>query len=100
MIIESPPIVVSSFGMREAKGSQPAQGGGNRRLLTCIGLIVAGFASLVGAVGCMTNRINPVDAGVVTVERLQPQRLYLPAVDVYVEDGTALVAGSIRRRSQ
>jgi hypothetical protein len=62
--------------------------------------VATGSILLLSPGGCLANRTNLVEHGIVTIERTELRRLYFPWVGVYLEDHKAVVSGSIRRRPQ
>lgn len=60
-------------------------------------ITVTACSAIPVAGGCLANRIDLVERGIVTVERKQDRHLQFPWVGVYMEKDEVVVSGSIRR---
>lgn len=54
--------------------------------------------SVLFALGCAQNRVSLVASNTVSVEQKSTDHVYFPWIDVFQEDGTATVKGTIRQR--
>ncbi len=61
-------------------------------ILTIFSLTIASFG------GCASNRINLVDNGTVTIERVNSKKMLISKVSVYQEGETLVIKGKVRRR--
>lgn len=68
-----------------------------RRYLNVILILVIGL-TLIAVSSFAGNRINLVESGTVSIERLPGQGLYFHALNVHQEGNEVVVSGSIKRR--
>jgi hypothetical protein len=61
--------------------------------------VIASIA-LLATGGCLANRLDLVERGIVTVEQEKPRHLRFMWLDAYTEDNGVFVSGTIRRPRQ
>ncbi len=62
--------------------------------------VILTVGSLLLVLGCAPNRASLVESNNVSVERMATPHVYFPWVDVFRENGAAVVKGAIRQRYQ
>lgn len=66
------------------------------KIMSIISNVVFGLAMIVG-LGCASNRINLVDNGTVTVERINSQGAYVSSVYVYQDGDYLVISGRVKQ---
>ncbi len=66
--------------------------------LTTQSRFILAVGSVLFVLGCAQNRVSLVDADKVSVEGMSTHHVYFPWVDVFKEDGAAIVKGTLRQR--
>jgi hypothetical protein len=71
-----------------------------RRNVGTIGVAGVVTMCLVATIvsGCATSRVNLVDTGAVSVEKIPSERIYISRVSVFQEGDELLVSGFVKRR--